>query len=123
MNRRVVKTEYATIKIAELDLEIPPQTQKGKLTTIEGFIQNTKENIEKTLNDGYYNELGEETILKIKVFLEKLDGALTQKTLPFNFILDDPSGNSFVENPYAPTSDPYCKITNYIRTTEHYKVN
>jgi zinc finger protein len=123
MNRRVVKSEYATIKMPDLDLEIPPQTQKGKLTTIEGFIANTKDNIEKTLQEGYYNELGEETISKIKNFLDKLENALNQKAFPFHFTLDDPSGNSFVENPYAPSSDPYSSITHYIRTTEQLKVS
>ena len=72
MNRKVVKSEYATIKIPEVDLEIPPQTQKGKLSTIEGFILNTKENIEKTLNDGQYNEFGEEFMVNIKNFINKL---------------------------------------------------
>mgnify|MGYP001572008792 FL=1 len=38
MNRSIVKSEYATIKIPELDLEIPPQTQKGSINTVEGFI-------------------------------------------------------------------------------------
>lgn len=38
INRSVVKSEYATIRIPELDFEIPPQTQKGSINTIEGFI-------------------------------------------------------------------------------------
>ena len=46
MNRKVVKSEYATIKIPEVDLEIPPQTQKGKLSTIEGFILNAPDSEE-----------------------------------------------------------------------------
>ena len=119
MNRNVVKSEYATIKIPDLDLEIPPITQKGKLTTIEGFIRNAKENIEKTLNDGFYSELGVEKVEKISSFLDKLEKALTYQNLPFHFEIDDPSGNSFVENPYAPNTDPYTKITYYIRTQQH----
>ena len=38
MNRSIVKSEYATIRIPELDFEIPPQTQKGSINTVEGFI-------------------------------------------------------------------------------------
>ena len=40
--------------------------------------------------------------------------------MPFNFIIEDPSGNSYISNPQAPTRDPYCKITKYIRTSDDY---
>ena len=36
----------------------------------------------------------------------------------FTFILDDPSGNSHIQNPHAPSSDPYVKRTEYFRTKE-----
>ena len=39
MNRSIVKSENATIRIPELDFEIPPQTQKGTINTVEGFLQ------------------------------------------------------------------------------------
>lgn len=42
------------------------------------------------------------------------------KKMPFTFIVEDPSGNSFVQNPSAPTRDHYCKRTQYIRTAEEY---
>lgn len=45
MNRSVVKSEYATIRIPELELEIPPQTQKGTINTVEGFISKTIDGI------------------------------------------------------------------------------
>jgi zinc finger protein len=45
MNRNVVKSENAIIRIPELDLEIPPQTQKGTVNTIEGFLQKTIEGL------------------------------------------------------------------------------
>ena len=32
--------------------------------------------------------------------------------------MDDPSGNSFIENPYAPQSDPGIKVEYYERTKE-----
>ena len=45
MNRQVVKSEYATIKIPELELEIPPITQKGSIKTIEGYFLSTIEGL------------------------------------------------------------------------------
>jgi len=45
MNRSVVKSEYATIRIPELELEIPPETQKGSINTVEGFIAKTVEGL------------------------------------------------------------------------------
>lgn len=38
LNRSIVKSEYAAIRIPELDFEIPPQTQKGSINTVEGFL-------------------------------------------------------------------------------------
>jgi len=114
----VIKSEYATITCPELDLEIPPNTQRGKLTTIEGFINTTKEHFENALNDGIYKEMGDNFTEKIKNFLEKLSDALSMKKLPFKFIIDDPAGNSFVENPFAPHTDPYAKSLYYDRTKE-----
>ena len=99
-------------------MEIPPNTQKGKLTTIEGFISTTKEHFETALDEGIYSEMGDEFIEKIKNFVSKLSDALSMKKLPFRFIIDDPAGNSFVENPFAPHTDPYAKILYYDRTIE-----
>jgi zinc finger protein len=44
------------------------------------------------------------------------------KKFPFKFIVEDPSGNSYVQNPSAPTADQYCKKTHWIRTVEDYAV-
>lgn len=41
--------------------------------------------------------------------------------MPFTFIIEDPSGNSHVQNPSAPTRDHYCKKTHWIRTKEEYE--
>ena len=43
--RDVIKSEHATIKIPELDFEIPAN-KKGTVNTIEGFIRNTIEDLE-----------------------------------------------------------------------------
>lgn len=119
LSRKVVKSEYATIKFIDIELEIPPQTQKGKLTTIDGFLLNTVEAMTKALNEGVYSEIGgEEMDNKIKAFLEKIEKVMKGETLPSRFYLHDPSGNSFVENPFAPNSDPTCKLSHFRRTKE-----
>ena len=43
----IVKADSATLKIPELDFEIPPNTQKGSINTLEGFIQLSITELEK----------------------------------------------------------------------------
>jgi zinc finger protein len=118
MNRRVIKSDTATIKVPWCDFEIPPMTQKGKLTTVEGFISTAKEQLQTAMDEGIYDELPEDSREKINNLIQKLDDVLNFKQMPFKFLLDDPSGNSFIENPFAPQTDPYIKVTYYERTAE-----
>lgn len=39
LSRQVVKSDACTLRIPELDFEIPANTQKGQLSTIEGFLR------------------------------------------------------------------------------------
>ena len=41
---------------------------------------------------------------KIKITVDKLLKAKDGTGFPFNLIIDDPSGNSYIKNPYAPSS-------------------
>lgn len=38
--------------------------------------------------------------------------------LPYHFIVDDPAGNSFVQNPSAPAKDPNMSLRYYMRKPE-----
>lgn len=38
--------------------------------------------------------------------------------MTFTIIIDDPAGNSYIENPFAPASDPNMKISHYKRSAE-----
>lgn len=118
MNRRVIKTNHATVKIPSCGLEIPPETQKGMLSTVEGFIRQARDNFKASFDDGYFAEMGEEFIGKIKETIDGLSDILDGKKYPFDFIVDDPSGNSFVENPYAPQTDPNITVKYFDRTKE-----
>ncbi|KAM9660004.1 zinc finger protein ZPR1 isoform 4-T4 [Trichechus inunguis] len=115
MNREVVKTESATTRIPELDFEIPAFSQKGALTTVEGLINRAISGLEQ---DQPMRRASEETIAeRIDEFIVKLK-ELKQVASPFTLIIDDPSGNSFVENPFAPQKDEALVITHYNRTSK-----
>ena len=118
MDRRIIKSNYASLSIPCCGLEIPQMTQKGKLSTIEGFISNAKENLSASLEDGYYSQMGDNYINEIKETIKKLSDTLNGDKFPFELILDDPSGNSFIENPYAPQTDPNIKVSYFDRTKE-----
>lgn len=111
----MVKSDNATIIVPELELEMPPETQKGKLSTIEGFLRETYNALDKLqpVRRIEYPEAAE----KIDAFLQKMEYCFTVDT-PFTFIIDDPSGNSFIENPVAPLEDPKMKKSEYVRTPE-----
>lgn len=118
LSRRIVKTEYAEIKVPACDLEIPPLTQKGKLSTIEGFLSCARDQLKEAFETGVYDTLDEATKGKITATIEKINKVLDLSALPITLTLEDPSGNSFIENPFAPNRDVYCKTTHFIRTKE-----
>ena len=62
------------------------------------------------------------TAKKIDDYCKDLEAYADGDKMPFTFIVEDPSGNSFVENPSAPTADQYCKKTKWLRSIEEYQV-
>ncbi|XP_049634128.1 zinc finger protein ZPR1 [Suncus etruscus] len=115
MNREVVKTDSATARIPELDFEIPAFSQKGALTTVEGIISRAISGLEQ---DQPLRRAKEAAIAEsIDEFIVKLK-ELKQVNSSFTLVIDDPSGNSFVENPHAPQKDAALVITHYNRTLQ-----
>ncbi|NXD92942.1 ZPR1 protein, partial [Chaetorhynchus papuensis] len=115
MNREVVKTDCASARIPELDFEIPAFSQKGVLTTIEGIIDRAVAGLEQ--DQPARRAVDKEVARKIDDFIGKLR-QLKEVNSPFTFILDDPSGNSFVENPHAPQRDEALVVTHYRRSPQ-----
>jgi zinc finger protein len=119
LNRQVIKSNYASIIIPELQFEIPSITQRGEINTIEGFISNAADNLEQ--GQVVRRAIDPETTDKIQVVIDQLF-AFARGEAPFTFVLDDPSGNSFVENPLAPNVDPKMDIEHYVPSKEQLKV-
>ncbi|XP_073037964.1 uncharacterized protein [Primulina eburnea] len=116
-NRQVVKSETATIKIPELDFEIPTEAQRGSLSTVEGILVRAADELEALQDER--KKVDPQTAEAIDVFLIKLRACATGDS-HFTLILDDPSGNSFIENPYAPSPDQLLMIKSYERTPEQH---
>ncbi|XP_076927077.1 uncharacterized protein LOC143590505 [Bidens hawaiensis] len=115
LNRQVVKSETATIKIPQLDFEIPPEAQRGSLSTVEGILLRACEELQDLQEER--KKVDPQTAEAIDQFIIKLKACATGSS-SFTFILDDPAGNSFVENPFAPSLDPSLSIEFYERTRE-----
>ncbi|TKY90212.1 hypothetical protein EX895_000210 [Sporisorium graminicola] len=72
LNRQVVKSEFCTVTIPELQIEIPPK--KGQLTTIEGVISDTLRDLE--LDQPLRKHMQPEAYAKIEQVCDKLRAIL-----------------------------------------------
>ncbi|KAI9272275.1 ZPR1 zinc-finger domain-containing protein [Helicostylum pulchrum] len=114
MNRQLVKSDYCSVKFLELDIEIPANNNRGLLTTVEGLVENAIDDLSagqplrKVQDTNVYNRI-EEIIATMNGYKEGN---------PFTLVLDDPSGNSYVENKCLPAQDPQIKLRWYTRTPE-----
>ncbi|KAL7602318.1 hypothetical protein Lser_V15G22230 [Lactuca serriola] len=113
LNRQVVKSETATIKIPQLDFEIPPESQRGSLSTVEGILVRSADELQALQEER--KKVDPQTAEAIDKFILKLRSCATGNS-SFTFILDDPAGNSLLENPYAPSVNPSLTIDFYERT-------
>lgn len=123
LSRDILKSETAAVLIPEIELELTPGTLGGRFTTIEGLLQQIKLNLTETAfmsGDSFNARLTTDEQQRKNNFLEfvnKLDEIIELKR-PFTVILDDPLGNSYVQNLCAPDVDPSLQVQEYERTAE-----
>jgi len=115
LNREVVKADSATTRIPELDFEIPPFTQKGSLSTIEGLLDRAVAGLDQ--DQAVRRAADPEVAEKIDEFIQKLR-KLKEVENEFTLVIEDPSGNSFVENPLAPQKDEALVVSSFKRTAQ-----
>lgn len=118
LNREVVKADCATTRIPELDFEIPPFTQKGSLSTIEGLLDRAVAGLEQ--DQAVRRAADPEVAEKIDEFIKRLK-KLKEVENEFTLVIEDPSGNSFVENPVAPQKDEALTVSLFKRTIQQDK--
>ena len=116
LNRDILKSETCAFFVPELEFELVPGSLGGRFTTVEGLLTQIKEQIQGNsfvFGDSSLNPEKE----KMDQFFQKFDDFLELKT-PFTVILDDPAGNSYLQNIYAPDPDPCLIVEDYHRTYE-----
>ncbi|KAH8386819.1 hypothetical protein KR093_002795 [Drosophila rubida] len=113
LNRRVVRSDNSSISIPEVELEIPVQSQKGEVTTVEGIIERTIAGLSQDQDKRRIDHPAEAA--SIDGYIDRLR-QLKELQTPFRVLLEDISGNSFIENPLAPATDPQLKTTHFTRT-------
>lgn len=115
LNRRIVKSDFSKVRLDELDFEIPSQTQKGEVTTVEGIFERSITGLEQDQDRRRIdNPEAAKTIDDFVIALKKLR---TMET-PFTLIIEDISGNSAIENLDAPHPDHGCSTKWFNRTIE-----
>jgi zinc finger protein len=121
LSRQVVKSEYATVRFEELDFEIPPNSQRGilstyvRLTSVDGILDRAMEGLKQ--DQEVRKEQHPELYVQIEKIIEKLQEYYDNKK-EFTISIDDPTGNSYIENLQAPNKDPQMTIQFYDRTKE-----
>lgn len=116
LNRTVVKSDSASVLVPHLDFEIPAGTQQGSLNTIEGILETAAAALAQL--QPQRREMDAAVAAKVDVVIEGLHECAEARRLPFVIVVDDPAGNSFIQNPHAPKDDPELTVANYARTRE-----
>ncbi|KAF1632346.1 UNVERIFIED_CONTAM: hypothetical protein FQV16_0001056, partial [Eudyptes robustus] len=112
LNRTVVKSEYASVEVPELELEIPFKSQPGEVTTVEGILRRVQEGVSQ--DQEVRRQQDPEAAKKIDDFVAKLEEYIALKK-PWTLKLNDPSGNCYIQNPSPLHVDPRCITSHYYR--------
>ncbi|KAJ1794627.1 nucleolar zinc-finger protein [Coemansia sp. RSA 2399] len=120
LSRQVVRNNTASVSFPEFDFTAPPSTN-SILTTAEGLISRFIDDL--SMDQPQRKDAAPEVYQAIEALLAKLRGALElpeqeEEGRAFTLVVDDPTGNSYVENLCAPKADPNMKVSYYERTRE-----
>lgn len=116
LDRQVVKSEHCSVMLPDLELEIPAKTQRSVITTVQGILSTAADQLDE--EQPVRRALDKEIAEKIDAVVAKLRDHANGNVFPFTFIIDDPSGNSYIENKIAPKADPQLVVTKYEQTKE-----
>eukprot|EP00920_Eleutheroschizon_duboscqi_P040644 GHVT01097176.1.p1 GENE.GHVT01097176.1~~GHVT01097176.1.p1 ORF type:complete len:478 (-),score=67.14 GHVT01097176.1:1744-3177(-) len=116
ISRQVIKSEHATLTIKELEFEIPSSTQRGVTSTVEGILSKAADDLEK--EQPVRKSLDAAAAEKLQVIIDRVRKMSVAQEIPFTIVLDDPSGNSFLQNIKSEECDDQIVKRHYTRTRE-----
>ncbi|CAI2354297.1 unnamed protein product [Caenorhabditis sp. 36 PRJEB53466] len=119
LRRQLVKSEYASIEVPELQLEIPFKSQPGEVTTIEGVLERVHRGLSQ--DQEKRRLLDPEGAAQIDAYLQKITSCMELKQ-NWTLKLRDPTGNCFIQNPDVRHVDPRCIISHYHRSLDEKKL-
>jgi zinc finger protein len=98
LNRDLIKSEYATFEIPEIEFYMNSGTLGGKFTTLEGLLKDSREQLDEIspFSAGGDSE-AKGKASRMKECLDKLESIQNGQMLNVTIILDDPSGNSYLQ--------------------------
>ncbi len=111
--RQVVKSDTAVLRIEDLDIEIPPG--RGKLTNVEGILEEVRRDLEDGQKSRKKND--PELFEKIDAIVQPLLKMMLGTRYPFTITLDDSAGNSWIEPSPGDSSTKYIS-KEYARTPQ-----
>lgn len=117
MTRDLLKSETCGILIPELEFELGMAALGGKFTTLEGLLTDIKDLIVSKNPFLCGDSSSSDRTEKLKQFGQKIDKIIAGE-LAVHVVLDDPAGNSYIQNIYAPDPDPEMTTEKYTRTFE-----
>ncbi|KAL8682246.1 MAG: hypothetical protein Q9186_001705 [Xanthomendoza sp. 1 TL-2023] len=123
LHRDILKSETCHLKIDEIGVEVAPGTMGGRFTTVEGLLTQIRDDTRGTVFDMDDAEgAGGDSMTDAKreawtAFFERIDKAIRGE-LEYTILLEDPLGNSYVQNPWAPERDERVREEEYVRSWE-----
>ena len=115
LDRQIIRSETAVIRIPELEFEMEPTRTRGDINTVEGVLGNIADSLQVGQANRALQDV--EQWRRLTAVIEEMQ-AMRDGQRSFTFVLDDPAGNSFIENPHAPVADTEVRIETYSRTPE-----
>mmetsp|Transcript_16277 Transcript_16277/g.67329 ORF Transcript_16277/g.67329 Transcript_16277/m.67329 type:complete len:236 (-) Transcript_16277:3027-3734(-) len=112
LQRSVLLSDSAVIKIPSVELEIP-SSKRGRLTTVEGIINEVMDNLSETNEE--LRKADPEGATRVAAFLAKL-AMLKSCTEEFDVEIRDPSGNSAIEGLEPGKQDPKIRRKEFKRS-------
>ncbi|KAL3312789.1 hypothetical protein Ciccas_008620 [Cichlidogyrus casuarinus] len=117
LKRDLLKTESATVKLPDIELETLSGTLNDRFTTVEGLLQAIYDDLSET-NPFVFGDSTDESLerVRLKNLLIDLKKVIDGQKYGFKFILDDPAGNCYIQNLNAPAPDPLLVVEEYERS-------